>query len=66
MHFAAFVAYVASYFKGDLSNEALNGFIVSQYPIVERALHGGEGIRACGPDAHDITCSFVSLTLSNF
>lgn len=40
-------------------------FARGQWPIVERALLGGEGIRACDSRAHDATCSFVERTLFN-
>jgi hypothetical protein len=60
--FALFVEHVRDNFP-DLSYTDLRDFCDTQYPIVERALHFGEGIRACTSRAHDLTCQFVEQQL---
>ena len=47
----------------DMPFNRLQEFCKRQWPIVERALLGGEGIAACDSLAHDLTCQFVERNL---
>lgn len=60
--FCQFLVYCGQSF-GDMRYDSLEVFAIQQWPIVERALVNGEGIRACDERAHDLTCSFVSRKL---
>lgn len=50
---------------GDMDPFRVMDFTKRQWPIVERALIDGEGIRACDSRAHDLTCSYVEHRLFN-
>lgn len=60
--FGLFVEYVRHNMP-ELSMDDSFNLCYSQYPIVEQALHYGEGIRACTARAHDVTCQFVERQL---
>lgn len=50
----------------DMDPYKVMDFTKRQWPIVERALVDGEGVRACDSRAHDLTCSFVEKVLFNY
>lgn len=57
-----YYSFVAKTFE-DMRAVEITDFVQRQWPIVERALIDGEGIRACDSRAHDLTCQFVEREL---
>lgn len=62
--FFSYFDYITRY-DPDTDTKLVLDFCREQWPIVERALLQGEGIRACNSQAHDATCSFVERNLFN-
>lgn len=62
--FLKFLYYAQARFP-EMNAEGVMDFTKRQWPIVERALFDGEGIRACDSRAHDLTCAFVERQLFN-
>jgi hypothetical protein len=62
--FFKYFDYITRY-DPDTDTKLMLDFCREQWPIVERALLGGEGIQACDSRAHDATCSFVERNLFN-
>lgn len=60
--FCQFLVYCGQSFS-EMQYNHLEAFATQQWPIVERALVKGEGVRACDARAHDLTCGFVSRKL---